>query len=42
MADSGQTDEERRALRTAQRTLARDITSDVGDEMENPDSDGAQ
>jgi hypothetical protein len=40
LAESGQTDAERRSLRIAQRSLQKDIASDLGDNMENPDSGG--
>ena len=40
LAESGQTDEERRAIRMNQRSLLHDIASDLGDEIEKPDSSG--
>ena len=40
LSESGQTDAERRSLRLAQRSLQRDIATDLGENMENPESEG--
>jgi hypothetical protein len=40
LAASGQTDAERRSLRIAQRGLQKEIASDLGDNMENPELGG--